>query len=171
MANRRFVQSARKRVMSWQGQSIDLPDVTVVTPLFAVVLFEAVIEEFPTPTLVRTRGALAAFTDPSSTPGSFGSVTMGIMQVNSAAVTGAAVPAPITDVGTDWLWWDVFTVGAAASDVIGEQITVDRKVVDSKAMRKLKNNSALILVAQLLTCEGTMVVNVCGGLRFLLKAP
>ena len=171
MANRRFVQSARKRIMSWRGVAIDLPDITVVTPLFSVVLSEAAIEEFPTPTLVRTRGGLSAWTDTSSSPGAFGSLVVGIMQVNSAAVTGTAVPAPITDIGTDWLYWDVFHVGAAAGDVIGEEITVDRKTVDSKAMRKLKNNSALILVAQLSTCEGTMVVNLCGAMRFLLKAP
>jgi len=170
VANRRFVQP-RKRVTSWVGVNLDIPDLTVVTPLFSTVIAESVIEEFPTPTLVRTRGGLSAWTDTSSSPGGFGTVVVGIMQVQTAAVTGSAVPAPGSDPSSDWLWWDTLHVGASAADVIGEDITVDRLKVDSKAMRKLKNNMTVIIVAQLLTCEGTMVVNLCGSIRFLLKAP
>ena len=96
---------------------------------------------------------------------------MGIMVVTAAAVSGAAVPNPATNTGNDWLWWDVATVGAAAGDVIGEEITIDRLTVDSKAMRKIGLNEVVVLVADLQSCEGTLVVNVCGALRMLLKAP
>ena len=171
MANRRFVQASRKRHMTWEGVNVDFSDLVTGTAQFITAITQANIEQFPTPTLVRTRGSLMCVADPSSTPGGFANVTMGIMQVTAAAVTATGVPDPATSIGSDWLWWDVFHIGAAASDVIGEDITVHRKQVDSKAMRKLGNNMVLVLVASLLTCEGAMVANVCGAMRFLLKAP
>jgi len=96
---------------------------------------------------------------------------MGLIVVTAAAVAGAALPSPLSNTGNDWVWWDQFSVGASAADVIGEEITVHRKIVDSKAMRKIGLNEVLALVTELQTCEGTMVVNICGALRFLLKAP
>ncbi len=171
MANRRFVARPRKRVMSWQGVNVDISDLTVVTPIFITAISEAILETFPTPTLVRTRGGLTVYTDTSSTPGGFGVIGMGLIVVTSAAVAATGVPSPLSNTGNDWLWWDQFSVGAAAADVIGEEITVHRKIVDSKAMRKIGLNEVVVLVTELQTCEGTMVVNICGALRFLMKAP
>ena len=171
MANRRFAVRARKRVMSWQGSLLDFSDIVVGTPQLVTVISEAILENFPTPTLIRTRGRLAVLADTSSTPGAFGVLTMGVIVVTAAAQTAGAVPTPSTDVGSDWLWWNRAIVGAAAGDVIGEEVTIDRMDVDSKAMRKIGNNEVVVFVAELISCEGTLVVNLCGGLRFLLKAP
>ncbi len=44
-------------------------------------------------------------------------------------------------------------------------------IVDSKAMRKIGNNEVVVFVTELVVCEGTMVANVCGHMRVLLKAP
>jgi len=56
--------------------------------------------------------------------------------------------------------------------VIGRPISLERIVVDSKAMRKIGLNMALVLVSQISLCEGTTVsANLCGALRVLLKAP
>jgi len=96
---------------------------------------------------------------------------MGLTVVTAAAVAGLAVPNPAVDFGSDWLWWDRAIIGVAAGDVIGEEVTIDRLLVDSKAMRKIGLNEVLVFVARLTTCEGTLVGNLCGGLRFLLKAP
>ena len=171
MANRRFVTRAPKRRVSWEGAMIDASDLVVATPQFFAVIPEAALEQFPNPTIVRTRGKLGVFTDVSSTPGGFGIVTMGLIVVTSTALAASAIPLPATDIGSDWLWWDQGIVGAAAGDVIGEEITIDRVTVDSKAMRKIGLNHAVVLAMQLQTCESTMVANVCGNLRFLLKAP
>ncbi len=157
--------------MSWAGIALDLPDLTVVTPLLLTVISEADLENFPTPTLVRSRGRIRAYTDTSSTPGSFGVVTMGMIVIRKSALAGAAFPSPIQEGDSDWFWWDSLSVGSDAADVIGSTVTVDRIVVDSKAMRKIGNNEVIVFVAELTTCEGTMVVNLCGSLRLLLKAP
>ena len=171
MANRRFAPAARKRVMSWDGANVDVSDLVVGTAQFITILTEAILEQFPTPTLVRSRGRLTVLTDPSSALGGFGFVTMGMIVVIAAAAASGGVPNPATASGSDWLWWDSGFVGASATDVIGEEITVDWVQVDSKAMRKIGLNQLLVLVMDLQTCEGTMVANVCGSIRCLLKAP
>jgi len=173
VANRRFPVATRKRRMSWEGGNVDIPDLVVATAKAVTVLTEAQLENFPTPTLVRSRGRINAYTDGSSTPASFGVVGLGLIVVtaSAAAVGVTAFPTPLTDLGSDWLWWDSVSVGSSTTDVIGETITVDRLSVDSKAMRKIGNNMVVLLVAELLTCEGVMVVNLCGSLRLLLKAP
>ena len=171
MANRRFQSRTRKRVMSWQGVNIDFSDLVNGVTQFASVITEATLESFPTPTIIRTRGRLALLTDPSSTPGGFGVVSMGLIVVTAAAAAAGAIPNPAAEFGSDWLWWDAVTVGAAAGDVIGEEVTVGRFIVDSKAMRKVGLNQVLVFAASQLTCEGTLVTNLCGAMRFLLKAP
>ncbi len=161
--------------MSWQGQNIDIVNLVAATPQFTQIISEANLETFPTPTLVRTRGRLMISNDASSSSGDMGIVTMGIIVVTAAAFAGSSVPTPLTDVGSDWLWWDVATFGrisAAAEDVVNNPLTIDRIQVDSKAMRKIGLNQVLLFVAQLTPCDsGTVVANICGNLRMLLKAP
>ena len=171
MANRRFAVRSRKRVTSWIGVNIDIPDLVVGTSKFLAAINESDLEQYPTPTVVRVRGRVSAFTDDSSTPGGFGTVYMGIIVTTATAFAAAAIPSPIPPASNDFLWWDSVTVGASAADVIGEDVTVDRIIVDSKAMRKVGINEVLVFVAQLITQEGVMVVNLAGGLRTLLKAP
>ena len=171
MANRRFAVRSRKRAVTWQGAQVDFADLVAGTAQFSTLITESQFEDFPTPTLIRTRGRLMVVADTSSTPGAFGDVTMGIMLVTAAAAAATGVPSPVSGASSDWLWWDVATFGAAAGDVIGEEITVDRIPIDSKAMRKVGNNMLLIFVAEMVACEGTLVANLCGRMRFLLKAP
>ncbi len=92
--------------------------------------------------------------------------------VTGTALAAAATPLPETDVGNDWLWIDSAVVGSQADDSIGGAITVERLIVDSKAMRKVANNTALVLVMQMILTDGAAIVaNVAGSIRFLLKAP
>ncbi len=173
MANRRFAQTSRKRVTSWHGQNIDVVDLVAATPQFFTLISEAVLETFPTPTLIRTRGRLMLTNDASSAAGSRAIVTAGIIKVTAAALAGSAVPTPIADVGSDWLWWDVMTFGDVTGSIAdtGPQET-DRIVIDSKAMRKVGLNEVIIIVFELSSCQSTtMVGNICGNIRMLLKAP
>ncbi len=169
MANRRFVSRAPKRRTFWDGAAVDMSDLVVGTAQFATIQTEALLENAPNPTIVRTRGKVAAFTDASATPGGFGIVHMGMILVTATAFAASAIPLPFSQIGNDWLWWDQAIIGADASDVIGSEITVDRVVVDSKAMRKVGLNQVLVFVAELQTCEGVMVANVCGSIRVLFK--
>ena len=174
MAGRRsFAPVTRKRRVSWHGSSIDIADLVVGTDQLVTIIPEATLEAFPNPTIVRVRGNLLVLQDSTTTAGAFGHVTMGIIKVTAAALAGGSVPSPLTDVGNDWLWWADAQIGEeSSSSVIGRAISVERLKVDSKAMRKVGLNEALIFVATITLCEGTTVsANICGALRMLLKAP
>ncbi len=140
MANRRFTTRTHKRATSWFGNSIDISNLVVGTPQLLTMITEGQLENFPTPTIIRVRGTIGVLTDDSSTPSSFGTVTMGLILVTQAASTAGAVPVPILDTASDWLWYDTAVIGFAAADVIGDAVTIDRRVVDSKAMRKVGND-------------------------------
>ncbi len=171
MANRRFVSRPTKRRTTWEGVNIDISDLVVGTPQTTTVVSEALLENFPLPTIVRIRGRMAAITDASSTPGGFGLVSMGMILVTETAFAAGAIPDPLTDIGDDWIWWDQGIIGSQADDVIGGAVTIDRIVVDSKAMRKVQINLVLVFRCQLTTSESVMVANITGSIRVLLKAP
>jgi len=176
MANRRF-QSRTKRRTSWVGSRVDLDTLVSGTPQFAIMQTEAELEEFPTPTVVRTRGQLGVKADSGAAASPhLSSVGLGIYLADAAAVTAGALQLPISDIGSDWLWWwnaviTENTATAAENVSNGGWMLFERVVVDSKAMRKVKNNQVLVLVAQLVEEQGTGAANVFGTIRFLLKAP
>jgi len=176
MANRRF-QTRSKRRTSWGGARVDMDTLVTGTPQFAVMQTEAQLEEFPTPTIVRTRGQLGVKADSGAAASPhLSSVGLGIYLADSAAVTAGSLQLPITDIGSDWLWWwnAVITenIGGAAENIAnGGWMLFERVVVDSKAMRKVKNNQVLVLVAELFSEQGTGAANIFGTIRMLLKAP
>ena len=112
--------------------------------------------------------------DATMTAGGIAIVTMGLIVVTSAALAASGVPQPFSNVGSDWLWWYNSEIGEeTSSTLIGRTISVERVVVDSKAMRKVGANQALIFVAECTngTPSGVGSANVNGALRVLLKAP
>ena len=114
--------------------------------------------------------------DASMTAGGIAVVSMGLILVtsNALAVGVTAIPDPSVDVGSDWLWIDTGVIGEeTSSTLIGRTISVDRIMVDSKSMRKVQANQALVFVSAILdgTPPGAGQANVNGNLRFLLKAP
>ena len=174
MANRRssFRRSAPKRVTTWEGVAIDMIGIDAAG-ISAVMITEAVLENMPNPTIVRIRGELMVTNNAGvSTSASSGFCTVGAMLVDSRALAAGigSMELPSTNVGSDWMYWDVFNFGEqVANEVDNNDLSVNRKVVDSKAMRKVKPNQALVLIAQVQTCVGTIEAHLCGSLRILLK--
>jgi len=92
-----------------------------------------------------------------------------VVTAQALAVGGTSVPGPIADDESDaWLWhqyipMDAIGATAAAGDNIG---LVHRFTLDAKAMRKLPEDFALILVAEL--TDASMPTELRGGMRVLL---
>jgi len=170
VANRRQFSTARKRVTSWHGANIAISDLVTATPQFNTLVPEATMETFPTPTIVRIRGNIGVASDVSSTDSAFAHVSMGIIKVTAAALAGSAVPTPTADIGSDWIWWSNIIV-AKWTATVNEGSIWRNVMVDSKAMRKVGLNEALIFVAELINCGLTSQANLCGAIRVLLKAP
>ena len=170
---RSFVRRGPRRVTSWEGAQIDIADLTVSANQFNDVVTEASFETSPNPTIVRIRGQIGVLTDSSSSSGAFGVVFMGMIVVTAKARSPGgvgALPDPRADVGSDWIWFHQAIVGEqVANEVDNNDLSIERVIVDNKAMRKVGPNQVLVFIAGVITCEGTLVVNVCGGVRVLLK--
>ncbi len=101
-------------------------------------------------TLIRFRGEwVAAFSSP--TADAIGAaISIGMIQVPEG--TGTTVLwSPVTDGDAPWIWWDVFHLvyQENVTDAIASQVTNSaRRVIDSKAMRKLRNTELQVVVEQ-----------------------
>ena len=173
MANGRrgrpVVRSVRRPTF-WEGGRINQAVASGVS-VSSVIVSEATLENSPNPTIVRSRGDLLVMITSGGAPAS-GQFTSGLIVVTADALAAGAVPSPLQDIGSDWLWWSnrgMRTVsGGAASDEDGEAGIV-RIPIDSKAMRKVGLNQALILVSAMQPETATVGVHIVGAIRVLLK--
>ncbi len=98
-------------------------------------------------------------------------LSMGIILVTNVALAAGvtAIPSPFTGIGNDWIWWDAVgldNVGTVAAD----PVRTGSRMIDSKAMRKVKDNQVLVLVTEVTGLGGTAgVVTIAGAVRVLLK--
>ena len=149
MANRRVVRRAAvRRPTFWQGSEFQaLPSIAGVDSTVSTILTEVNMETVPNGTIVRVRGSYCwtiAGLDGT------GQVTMGMMLVNGSALAVGigSLPTPFTDIGSDWLWWDTFGIDNVGTLGDGPALSGQR-MIDSKAMRKITLNKALVLTVQI----------------------
>jgi len=66
--------------------------------------------------------------------------------------TGSTVLwSPITDGDAPWIWWDamhLMNLEAVADVVAGQEVLSGRRVIDSKAMRRVRNTELQMVVEQ-----------------------
>ncbi len=107
-------------------------------------------------TILRIRGRYAVFATPNAAA-DVETVQMGIIVVSATAgaVGGASLPGPIADAGADWLWYDtVFLDAVDATAANGQNIGLNRYgTIDSKGMRKIRTDQALVFMAELSSGE------------------
>jgi len=145
-----------------------VPSIAGVSVTVSTLVAEALLENVPEPTLVRVRGTYGY--SETALDGS-AVLTLGIMVVNEPALTAgvASVPQPQNDIGSDWLWWDsvpLLNVATAGEDPLRTGV----RTIDSKAMRKIKNNQVLVLMTQVTGIGAAAgVVTVVGAVRVLFK--
>jgi len=119
-------------------------------------------------TLVRMRGESMVYVDATSAPGSLASIGVGLILVPEG--TGTTVLwSPITDGDAPWIWVNYDMIGyeemvVDTVDIPG--LTSSRTIIDSKAMRRIRNQEVQIVVenATVLTAEN---VNIFGQVRLL----
>ena len=97
-------------------------------------------QHFPE-TLLRIRGSWAAAIAGAAASGLGAAITVGMIFVPEG--TGTTVLwSPITDGDAPWIWWDVLHLvyTEQVTDVAySSQTSSGRRVIDSKAMRKVRN--------------------------------
>ncbi len=121
-------------------------------------------------TLMRMRGEWVSTFSATAASGLGVAVTVGIIQVPEG--TGSTVLwSPITDGNAPWIWWDTFHLiyQELVTDVVAAQPAMaGRRVIDSKAMRKLRNTELQVVIENA-TISGLTgaSVHAVGSLRFL----
>ena len=120
-------------------------------------------------TLMRTRGNLTAMVNALGAPGRSGLISVGLIIVPGG--TGATVlSSPFTDGEAPWFWYETFHLfyEEMVSDVIDVPVVSGfRSVVDSQAMRVIRPDQEIQIVAENTTLENAVSVNVAAGFRFL----
>ena len=162
MANQRrsFRRAGPRRATTWEGFSVSFAGVTAAAPAFAIVVAEAVLENFPNPTLVRQRGSYLAYANAGGA--TLDSILfLGLYFADASAVAAgiASLETPGTDVGSDWIWIDQIALSDNSGTLDQNRPTVaaGRRMIDGKAMRKADQNQALILVAEVVDFGATLL--------------
>ncbi len=121
------------------------------------------------PTLLRSRGNLLVWAEPDAASDSdvfaFGLI---VVHTNALAVGTTSLPGPIADTGADWLWYQFVPLDAgAATGVTGDSLLLSSWIdLDSKAMRRVPEDHAVVLMGEALTGDFSAGL-VSGGVRFL----
>ncbi len=99
-------------------------------------------------TLLRIRGEWASAFSGAAVDAIGDLVTAGLILVPEG--TGTSVLwSPQTDADAPWIWWDTFTLiyQEMVTDAVWSSNTSDaRRVVDSKAMRKVRNRELQLVI-------------------------
>ena len=118
-------------------------------------------------TLMRSRGELVASID-APTDGDKVIISYGLIIADDDQVTAGvtAFPNPQTDMDANWLWHGFIPLLAQAANL--EHAAVGRLTIDSKAMRRMKQNDQVVLVIKPGSQAGTPVTDTAGGVRLLV---
>ena len=164
--------SGPKRSMFWEGSVLDVSIVGGGSGGVEIIT-EAQFEQVPNPTLIRVRGVINLRGTAIGAAEARGQITMGLIVVTQKAFTAglASMPAPATDISSDWLWWDTRTmvVQSATADE-DTALGINRLIpVDNKAMRKIEMNQLLAFIVQNVSLNSSITTQVSGHLRVLIK--
>ena len=162
-------RTARRRVTWDQGPNGGTGAISVSGTTLFPTGAEAVVDDL---TIVRTRGSLLLLIDSVAALGDGFSWAFGLCVVsnNAAGIGVTAVPEPLTDIAWDgWFYHDqgdLKGVTTSTTDNLGGKI--DRRVVDSKAMRKIHSTDVILAVLQVVE-TGTAVMRAFYRSRMLVK--
>jgi len=124
-------------------------------------------------TIHRIRGTVAVELDAGAATNERALVSMGLIVVSVNAFNAgiASVPHPDDDSGDDWIWYDYAYVSTGQSQGATEVLTreIEIRMIDTKAMRKIKTQEALCFVASIeQSADGTGALDLAYGFRTLL---
>ena len=173
---RGFRQGPRRQT-SWETGPGDNTLVTQITSAGSSFVGSAITPTIPGLTIVRLRGGAQFFLSASdSALGGFGGA-FGIGIATLAAVTAgaASVPTPLTEQDWNgWIYWTPITVRqitATTADGANSSGIYMRLEVDTKAMRKMKEEDAMYAMIQVSNETGVSVLQASFDSRVLAMLP
>ena len=154
---------------TWSGAIWDSVALTTTQAALAnVTLLEGAGQDA---TVLRSRGDLIIQGVPdAASDREIAAFGIGIVQANALAIGGTSLPSPVGDIGWDgWLWHRFVALeGNPLTAADPQAILLNRIIeIDSKAMRRLPQDSAVVLVGELSVGSFAFTVT-SGGIRWLL---
>ena len=122
-------------------------------------------------TIMRVRGYASITIDAGAAADSM-VLALGLIVANDDLVSAGATAfaSPINDLDADWLWHSFFPVHAeSATPGDGADHNV-QQVIDSKAMRRVKQNDNLAMVIDGQVLAGTPTADAVAGVRVLFSS-
>ncbi len=159
-------RSGRRADYSWNGLCGALENIGEANQLVSIAIFAGA------GTVMRTRGQVLVQFD-GAADGNKKCVAAGLIIGTDAQVTAGptAFSSPISNLDAEWLWHGFFPLMAqAATEVDAEGSKVMRLEVDSKAMRKVKQNEQMVLVVDGSNISGAPVADLAFGIRTLFAS-
>ncbi len=179
MARRRqaFAPRGQRRRSIWElgpgGDDIQF-DSQQITASSSIILGSAITVVDTELTVVRTRGFfhLQLSVATAALDGFNYALGIGIASNAAIAVGASAVPTPFTEVDAEnWLWHHMGKITSPIAGVAtGAAQSAQTIEVDSKAMRRLEDGSALYMAAEFGEI-GTASLTIAGVTRCLFKLP
>ena len=177
MANRivrsRFRGGAVRRKTTWSGTGVSAVGMQPVAISSKVLLTShtgAFLEDIAPATLVRVRGQIGVESDQTAAvEQQTGALGIAVVSEQARAAGAASLPGPQTNSDWDgWLWWYGFSYRLQVLSQSGMNPNfVHEIVVDSKAMRKIGEQDALVYMAE--NASASHVFNVAVNTRELWK--
>ena len=122
-------------------------------------------------TILRMLGEL------SVTPGATGvtdndaaqmTVGIGLVSTDAATLGSTAMPDPAAELDYDWLWWYSVAIDVPNEVSFAGQTASARIPISSKAMRRFKPRSSLVVIGQYSDGVGIPPLSVIGSTRVLV---
>ena len=166
----RTLVRAPRRPMFWEGASVFDQVATGAVSSF-VIVSEAILENIPLPTVIRTRGEFVVRASAIGASGAQAIFSMGliIQSARSIAAGVGGMPVPFGGIGSDWF---VHRMIPMQVEMVANEDSNQHNVrfeIDSKAMRKVDNNQGIVIVFQNTAVASTVTFEVVGALRLLFK--
>ncbi len=120
-------------------------------------------------TVMRLRGQVAVLLNAAAVAES-AVIAVGIIRAtDEAAAAGvASLPHPDSDPDAEWIWHSYLSIHSGQEAAIVNDFLMDRKEIDSKAMRRVKQNEQLVLVSEVAHSEDqTGLYDLLYGFRML----
>jgi len=158
-----MARSGRPVDYTWGGSTFQFVTVNA-TQQFAAILVSGT-----SSTMFRARGELTANMDVAAADDGM-VLGCGLIVLDDAVVAAGAtaMPSPATDLNANW-WWHSF-IGLRALATSNEGLAggaSGRILIDTKAMRKVKQNESIVLVVDAVLTSGSPSCDVTGGVRVL----
>ena len=156
----------RRTDYTWQGSGVEMTALDISSSSIVTVASANLAA-----TVMRCRGRLMGQLDTGGADERV-SIVLGLIVADDDQLAAgvSAFPTPAADADAEWIWVGSLLVSSGAEAAVVEDGLFDRISLDSKAMRRVKQNDNVVLVAETPangSVDQTGTVDVIGFIRVL----